>query len=272
MPLPLQTEPSGFGIDPATIASAVVVLVSAYVMVRLVGSGLSRLAEQFPSRRLVIKTTVPLAKLVIYGVAVATVIGGLIMPSPAQLLAVSGLIGAALGFGLQDVVRQGVAGLLIVFGRPYSVGDKLAVNDDYGEVTDINLRSTYLRTPDDSQVVVPNDAIFTGNVSNANSGTPEMLVSVDLVVAPEADIAAATDIVEDALITSKYVFVDDDHPAVVLVSDEGYYRTLTGKAYVSDLRDENAFASDVTERALAAFQREGVPAPEPPAVRTDRDS
>lgn len=271
-PLPLQTESVRFGIDFVTITSAVAVLVGAYLLVRLVGYGLSQLAEQFPSRRLIVKTTVPLAKLVIYGVAVATVVGGLIKPSPSQLLAVSGLIGAALGFGLQDVVRQGVAGLLIVFGRPYSVGDKLAVAEDYGEVTDITLRSTYLRTPDDSQVVVPNDAIFTGSVSNANSGAPEMLVTVDLAVAPEADLEVATDILEEALITSKYVFVDDAHPAVVRVTDDGYYRTLTGKAYVADLRDEYAFTTDVTERAVAAFQREDVPTPTPPAARGNRDS
>ena len=50
----------------------------------------------------------------------------------------------------------------------------------------------------------------------------------------------------------------------VLVEDESYYRTIRGKAYVADLRDEFAFASDVTERSMAAFASEGIEMPEAP--------
>ncbi|MDS0220528.1 hypothetical protein NDI54_04085 [Haloarcula sp. S1AR25-5A] len=58
----------------------------------------------------------------------------------------------------------------------------------------------------------------------------------------------------------------DDHPAVVRVEDGTYYRTVGAKAYVADLRDEFAFTSDVTERALTAFDREGIDTPERPPI------
>jgi len=51
---------------------------------------------------------------------------------------------------------------------------------------------------------------------------------------------------------------------VVLIEDESYYRTIRGKAYVADVRDEFAFASDVTERSMAVFDSEGVEMPEAP--------
>ena len=91
-----------------------------------------------------------------------------------------------------------------------------------------------------------------------------MLVAVEIAVAPTADLAAATTVVEEAIHSSPYVYVDADRPVAVLVEDEGYYRTIRGKAYVADLRDENAFASDVTKRSLEAFERRSIPTPTVP--------
>ena len=68
------------------------------------------------------------------------------------------------------------------------------------------------------------------------------------------------------MVTSKYVYVNDDHPFAVLVEDESYYRTIRGKAYVAELRDEFAFASDVTERSMGAFASEGIEMPEAPST------
>jgi hypothetical protein len=48
------------------------------------------------------------------------------------------------------------------------------------------------------------------------------------------------------------------------VEDQGYHRIIKGKAYVADLRDEFAFASDVTERPMAAFASQGIEMPEAP--------
>ncbi|MFT4881842.1 MAG: small-conductance mechanosensitive channel, partial [Salinirussus sp.] len=157
-----------------------------------------------------------------------------------------------------------VGGLVVIVEKPYRVGDKVRVGDDYGEVTDISLRATRLVTDDDATVVVPNAAFFTENVANANSGSQELMAVVELTVAPGADVERAADIVEEALVTSAYVYVDDDHPVVVRVEDNVYHRTIEGKAYVADLRDEFAFTSDVTRRALAAFEEAGIETPKPP--------
>ncbi|MEF8853379.1 MAG: mechanosensitive ion channel domain-containing protein [Haloarculaceae archaeon] len=169
------------------------------------------------------------------------------------------MLGAALGFGLRDLFAGVVGGLVIPTERPYQVGDH------YGEVTNIGLRSTTLRTPDDNAVRVPDASLFTSNVSNANDGRPEMMAVVEVSIAPGADLDRATDVVEEAMVTSRYVFVDDDHPVAVRVEDENYYRTVRGKAYVADLRDEFAFTSDVTERSLAAFEEYGIETPGVPA-------
>jgi small-conductance mechanosensitive channel len=257
-------------LDPALLLSAVAVFIGAYVLVRVITFLLSAAADRSPTRRITIKMFGPILKLVVYAGAVYVVFVPLLELTAAQVLAVSGLIGAAIGFGLKDLFAGIVGGLVIIFEKPYQVGDKVRVGDDYGEVTAIGLRSTTLQTPDDTAIVVPNDALFTSNVANANSGAPEMMVVVDLAVAPGADIDSAKAIVEDAIVTSPYVYVDKNRPVAVRVRDEEYYRTIRGKAYVADLRDEMAFASDVTERSLEAFEKRGIETPEVPGLSTER--
>ena len=255
---------AGLRVDFSTLAGALAVLVGAYVAARVVATVLSTAAEYSVSRRIGIKVFIPVAKFAIYGTAVYLVLGPLLQLSATQLLAVSGLFGAALGFGLRDLAAGVIGGLVVIVEKPYRVGDKVRVGDDYGEVTDISLRATRLVTDDDTAVVVPNAAFFTENVANANSGDPEMMVVTEVAVAPDANIERAVAIVEEALVTSKYVYVDDDHPVAVRVEDEVYHRTIEGKAYVADLREEFAFTSDVTRRALAAFEEAGIETPEVP--------
>jgi small-conductance mechanosensitive channel len=262
-PLPLVGV-ADLRLDLSTLAGVLAVLVGAYVTARVVAAALSVAAEYSVSRRIGIKLFIPVVKFAIYGTALYLVLGPLLRLSAAQLLAVSGLLGAALGFGLRDLVAGVIGGLVVIVEKPYRVGDKVRVGDDYGEVTDISLRATRLVTDDDATVVVPNAAFFTENVANANSGSQELMAVVELTVAPGADVERAADIVEEALVTSAYVYVDDDHPVVVRVEDNVYHRTIEGKAYVADLRDEFAFTSDVTRRALAAFEEAGIETPKPP--------
>jgi small-conductance mechanosensitive channel len=135
------------------------------------------------------------------------------------------------------------------------------MGEHYGEVVDIGVRSTTLVTPTDTLVVVPNFTLFNDSVANANTSDAEMLVVVEFYVDPDADVERATDIVEDALVTSPYVFVSDATPASVVVEDDLYYRTIRGKAYVNDLRSEVRFKTDVTERVLDAFDDAGIESP-----------
>ncbi|MXR51682.1 mechanosensitive ion channel [Halovenus sp. WSH3] len=208
---------------------------------------------------------VPIVKVIVYAVALYLILIPVLDLTAAQLFAVSGLVGAAIGFGLQDLVSGVFGGLILITERPYQVGDKITIDGQYGEVVDIGLRSTSVQTPGDSTVVVQNDQLFQASIVNANAGDPEMLVTVDVAIASEADTDEAMAVLREALITSQYVHVSDDHPVRVRVADEVTHQRIRGRAYVGDHRDELAFASDVTRRARAAFERRDIETPELPA-------
>jgi len=255
----------GAALDPGTVLSAVVVLVVAYAAGRLLSAGLTAVADRLAKHRFRVTLLIPLTKFAVYGTALYLIVTTLFELTSAQLVAFSGLLGAAIGLGLKDLLADIVGGLILVVEQPYQVGDKVAIGDHYGEITDIGLRSTQLMTPNDIVVVVPNFTFLNDAVANANDSAAAMLVVVEFYIDVDADADRARDIVEDALLTSPYVRVSPEHRYTVLVEDDHYYRTLTGKAYVNDLRNEYPFKTDVSERVLEAFAREGIESPKVPA-------
>ncbi|WP_435318797.1 mechanosensitive ion channel family protein [Haloarchaeobius sp. TZWSO28] len=259
----LQTGVPEVTIDALDIVNSLVVIVVAYVVVQVFAFVVSKVADQTVKHRITVKMVLPLFKAVVYAAVAYYIVGQVLAVTPNQLLAISGLIGAAIGFGIKDLFSSVFGGLILIVERPYKIGDKVTIDGHYGEVTDIGIRATRLQTPDDTLVVVPNDSVFSGAVANANAGKAEMLVVVEFYVAADADLDRAICIVEEALVTSRYVFVSEKRPFVVLTEDELYYQTVRGKAYVNDTRNEFVFESDVTRRVRRAFANEGIEKPSP---------
>ena len=123
------------GIDQETLAGIVGLLVAAYLAGWVVGYALTAIAERSPRRRISIKMLIPIVRFLIYGTAAFLVLGPLLQLSTAQLLAVSGLLGAALGFGLKDLFAGIIGGVVLVTERPYQVGDKVTIDGDYGQTS-----------------------------------------------------------------------------------------------------------------------------------------
>jgi small-conductance mechanosensitive channel len=83
-----------------------------------------------------------------------------------QLTLVLGALGVGIGFGLQDVVRNFVAGLILMFERPIQRGDTVEVAGMLGQVRDIGLRATIVTTFEGADVVVPNGMLLADKVVN----------------------------------------------------------------------------------------------------------
>jgi len=249
-------------IDISTILYIGYILIIAYIAVRVLSWVLMRLSERAGIYRISVTMAIPLLKIAIYSTALYLFITAIIEPSLSQLVAFAGLFGAALGFGLKDVFADIIGGIVITFERPYQIGDKIAIKEHYGEVIDIGLRSTRIRTPDDSVVTIPNFLVFNQSVESANAGKTEMMVVIDLFIDPESDAGLAMNILKDALVTSKYAYITANRPYTVLLDDFPFYKRVRAKAYVNDLRYEFEFKSEVTRRAWMAYSREGIRPPQ----------
>ncbi|WP_319578010.1 mechanosensitive ion channel domain-containing protein [uncultured Methanospirillum sp.] len=248
--------------DPFWIISSILVLIFAYLVVMGMDFLLRILSEQLGTKRHILSMVIPILKIFVYLFAVYLIVSPLITLGIAELTVFSGLIGAGLGFGLKDLVADLVAGFIIILEKPYQIGDKITIDDYYGEVIDIGIIQTIIVTPGDSRVAIPNYAIMSKAVSSANAGSAEMMVITDLFLSYDANVDDAIRLLTEAVITSRYVYISETRPYVILVENHPIYRKILVKAYVNDLRHEFKFKSDITRHAWDAFQKAGIHPPD----------
>jgi small-conductance mechanosensitive channel len=259
--LPLKT------IDANLVLHIIFIVVIAYVLTRVLSFILMHVSERIGWYRTSITMIIPLLKLLVYALAFYYVIIAVIEPSLTQMIAFSGLFGAALGFGLKDLFSDIVGGVVIIFEKPYQIGDKVTIGDKYGEVKDIGIRATRIQTPADELVSVPNFTIFAQPVTSGNAGDLAMMIVIDLYIHSDSDSEKAMKILKEALITSRYVIISKKYPYTVLLEDFPFYKRVRVKGYVNELRLEFEFRSEVTRRAWAEFRKAGIRPPSfvPPA-------
>jgi small-conductance mechanosensitive channel len=82
------------------------------------------------------------------------------------LLVAGGIAGIVLGFASQSVVSNLVSGIFLIWEKPIKIGDQVSVGDVSGFVEDINILSTIIRTYDGLYVRLPNERVFTSNITN----------------------------------------------------------------------------------------------------------
>jgi small conductance mechanosensitive channel len=82
----------------------------------------------------------------------------------ADLIKILGIGGVAIGFAFQNILQNFLAGLLLLWSEPFSIGDDIQLDTFEGKVEEIQARATIIRTPDERRVVIPNADLFTHSV------------------------------------------------------------------------------------------------------------
>jgi small-conductance mechanosensitive channel len=238
---------------------AAALLLLTWLFLKLLARLSSYLGERFTKLRLVIATANPVIRILSWIVTLSLIVFVVFKPPVSTLLAISASVGLAFGLGAQDLIRNLIAGVLMLFERPFLVGDMIAVAGHYGEVQDIGLRATLLKTFDDSLVTLPNALVFSQAISNSNAGALDEMVVVEFTLPASLDPVVVRNLAYDTAVASPYVYLRK--PVSVALEDHYAMAHLTKfkvKAYVMDVRLERAMATDITLRLKRAFQEKGL--------------
>ena len=228
--------------NPDAIPIAVAWIVGTLIAVRVMTKLLQKVSERFSSRRLLLKQATALLAFAAYVVAFILAFNTLFNLSSEAIFALSGTIAVTVGFALKDVMASFLAGISILLGKPFQVGDRITFRNYYGEVKEIGLRSVRVVTLDDNLVTVPSNAFLTEAVANANAGSLDCMVVVDFYITTGADHSRAREILHDAVVSSKYIYLGKPYTVLVStrVSVQGVaYVVLSAKAYVYDMRSRD---------------------------------
>lgn len=217
------------------------------------------LAERFPRHRVPISSVFPVLRLAVWLGVIIFIIWGVMKPQLSTLVAISATAGVAFGLGAQEMVKGVLAGVLILIERPFRVGDMVKLDDHYGEVARIGLRTISIHTFQDSTVTIPNNLFFDRPVVNANYGAIVEQVVVKFSLPAGVNVREVKDLMHEAALCSPYVY--RKNPVQVLVKDEydrGFLTVFAVKAYVMDVRFEQLMASDITERVKEGLAERGI--------------
>jgi small-conductance mechanosensitive channel len=121
-----------------------------------------------------------------------------------------GLGGLAISLAAKDTVADAIAGFIILVDRPFRIGDRIEIQGagTWGDVVDIGLRTTRIRTRDNRMVIVPNSIIGANQVINYSYPDPEYRIETHVGIAYGTDIEAARQIIVDTVQQVEGVLAD----------------------------------------------------------------
>jgi small-conductance mechanosensitive channel len=251
------------GFDIQRLVALGVAALALIWVVRTINRIGARFSEKFPARRLLILQVHTSIAFFLYIFGGGVILYSLLYPAKELLYAIGGGTAVAIGLSLKDFASSLVAGLVLLFDRPFQVGDRVQFGDTYGEITSIGLRSVRLQTLDDSTVTIPNSRFISESVSSGNAGALDMMIVIPFHFSLDADIQMARDIIYETVVTSRFAYLKK--PVSITASEvavaERLALQLTAKAYVLDVRYEKTFQTDVVMRATKAFKEKGITRP-----------
>jgi small-conductance mechanosensitive channel len=204
------------------------------------------------------------AATIILGLFIAAVI---IFPSfhPGELIAGLGLTSVAIGFAFKDVLQNFFAGILILWRRPFVVGDEIKVSEFEGTVEEITTRSTRVRTYDGERAVLPNGDVYT-NAILVRSAYDSRRIRLTLGIGYRDSIESARKVIHDVLRKTEgvlpspepLVYVSQLAPSAI--NFDIYFWTVSRQANILALIDV------VTTRIKTELDRAHIDIPYPQLV------
>jgi len=206
---------------------------------------------------------------VVYFIAAITILDELNVPV-AAILSAAGILGLAVGFGAQNLVKDVITGFFILFEDQFAVGEYIETEGVGGIVEDVGLRVTKLRDWGGQLHIIPNGKITM--VTNHNRGNMRALVEVS--VAYEEDINRVLAVLNrvTAQMAQDYQDVLTDGPKVQGIWKLGESEVVIRIVARTKPMEQWEIEMEIRRRVKETFDREGIEKPYPRRVMMSGDS
>lgn len=177
------------------------------------------------------------------------------------ILASIGVVGIAVGFAAQDTLSNIIAGFLIFLDKPFTVGDWVHVAGQVGDVSEITMRTTRIKTKNNTWVVIPNKTIIDEVLIN-HSKRGDTRIDVPVGIAYKEYIPQAREVLLQAVKGVKGV-IDLPAPEVVVVGLGGSSVDLEVRVWIDVASNEPPVTFAVVEASKLALDEAGIEIPFP---------
>lgn len=261
-------------IDPGTIlgaiALAIVFIVIAWstcaITTRLVKRAnwvMGRLKRQINEE--VVRYIMRIKNLLIFlvaGLFYASLVPGL-RALMGTMVAGAGITALVVGFAAKSTLANLISGLSLAVYRPFRIGDKVSIDNEYSTVEDITLRHTIVRTWQHKRLIIPNAKLDEMTVTNYSIIDPRMRCTVEFGVSYDTDIDLAKRLILEEANNCPHRDKEADEPVVRVISHGEFSIGLRAYLWVSEVDDFWMARFWLLEQVKKRFDREGVEIPFP---------
>jgi small-conductance mechanosensitive channel len=194
-----------------------------------------------------------------FGIIIAMVTAGIDLSSFALL---AGALGVGIGFGLQDIVRNFISGLILIFERPIQIGDAVQVDDISGRVLKIGIRSSIIKTWQGAEVIVPNGNLISNKLVNWTLSDQVRRIDIKTGVAYGTDVKVVMQTLLKCA-TDHQQILTNPAPYVLFNDFAESYLEFELRCWTSNYTDWIFIKSDIMVEIDKAFTTEGIVIPFP---------
>lgn len=204
---------------------------------------------------------------IVYATAVVIaldVLGINVMP----FIAGAGVMGVAVGFAAKDTLSNLIAGILLIIDRPFEIGDRIEVwsapagSASWGDVIDIGLRATRIKTTDNIVVIIPNNEIMTRDIVNYTTINSSIRVRINIGIAYDANLAKAKALIVQAANSADWILAEPAPKVVVRNFGESSV-DLQARVWIKNARRRMDTIDYITDTVKTLFDENGIEIPFP---------
>lgn len=179
-----------------------------------------------------------------------------------KLTLIAGALSVGIGFGLQNLVQNFVAGLILIFGRPINVEDRIQLGELSGIVRQIGFRASTVRTFQGAEVIVPNSDLISTQVINWTLSDPNRRLEIDIGVAYGTDPERVVTLLVE-IARAHPEILDSPAPDALFLSHGSSSLDFQLRAWTRNVTDWPNIRSELTMAINRALQQEGIEIPFP---------
>jgi len=232
----------------------------AFLIIKYVSRFLIWLSEKTHILQIATRQAVIISKMVIWTLLIYLIFEIVLSPPAETIIILLASAGLAISLAFQDLFKNILNGITILFDRPFQIGDKIRIGTTYGEVLTIGLRRIRILTPDETIITLPSGEITRQAIIHLNADSSHSTVRVELFLPPETDMVEVKQIAQRAAEVSRYIYLLK--PIQIFFSNELQQGRpvlkLQVKACVLHIRYELLFSSEVTEVIFQELLRRGL--------------
>lgn len=178
------------------------------------------------------------------------------------LAVIFGFLSVGIGFGLQNITSNFISGLIILFERPISVGDRVTVSNIEGDITEINIRATKVRTVNNISIIVPNSEFVSKDVINYSHGDPSYRLDIDVGVAYGSDLEKVLSAMKEVADENKAV-INSPKAEVHLIEFGDSAWKMQLRAWIANVKEYPKIRNELNKAIVRKFRDRGIVIPFP---------